>query len=115
MGNFNSARPSPEIRAGVLCFYEGDRFSLQLSLDLRDDDGEPVELLPEDKIKVVIYDMPTVLWEKGYTGVKGNMLELAVDDELGGLLRHGEYKLRIVVHHGETVTTVVDAEVIVWK
>lgn len=115
MGNIKSAWLSPEITAGRLRFYEGDRFTVRLELELEDQDGMPVELTQEDTVEIVIYDMPTVVWEQSYTGLTENAVELAVHDELGKLLSAGEYELRIVVHHGGTVTTVGEATVEVRK
>ena len=115
MGNIKAAWLSPDISAGRLRFYAGDRFAIRLELELRDQDESPVELTPEDAVRIIIYDMPTVVWEKSYTELTENAVELVVDDDLGELLHPGEYEMRVVVEHGETVTTIAATTVEVWR
>lgn len=55
MGNVPAAKVSPRVANGMLCWYAGDVFRLQLELTMRDQDGEEV-ILPEGDIRVVFYD-----------------------------------------------------------
>ena len=53
IGTLPSARMSPRIINGVIKWYEGDTFGLQVDIDLTDENGDAVVIQPEDTVQFV--------------------------------------------------------------
>lgn len=107
MGNLRRARMSPEIVGGQLRFYEGDQFSIEIQMELEDQDGTAVRLAGEDTVELVILDRTRMeVWRRSYTGLTRNAVTVEVDEELTGLLPKGKYSYRMTVTHGGGRTTI---------
>ena len=106
MVRLESAKMSPRIENGILCWYEGDEFSLSIGLELTDADGETVDILSGDKVTVLFED------EKGeevkefeFTPISGNTITLEFMDEVTDLFKEGKYKYDITIVHSGIKTT----------
>lgn len=105
----SSTHPNPKIAGGDITFYRGDVFPLELTLDLEDNFGYAVELAESDTVKIQILDGPSsVILEREYKDIENNKITFHVDDTVTQLLQDGRYRFRVIVEHGETVTTIVD-------
>ena len=56
MSNLPNAEQSPRVVNGVIKWYEGDTFTMDLGLGLTDQDGEAVTLNAADTVKVTFRD-----------------------------------------------------------
>lgn len=113
MSYMRSAHQSPAIKSGDLYFYRGDEFTLSLHLDTVDADGVKIELAPEDKAVLQILEGTTEILSREYTDIENNRIEFSVDSVVNNLLYEGKYRMLLKVHHGGTVTTLMDCEMIV--
>ena len=97
MNNLPRAEISPRIVNGVLKWYEGDTFSLQIDLELEDQDGETITIQPEDTLKVVFKNKSLrTVKEFTFTGIEGNTIHLEFDKECTALFEKGNYTYDII-------------------
>ena len=109
-----SAKQSPRIENGVVKWYEGDTFALQLELDIVDQDGERVILAPEDTVTAVFRnDALSVVKEFTFTDVADNTITLAFDNTCTALFPAGHYTydIRCIGTRRTTVCSGNEAEV----
>lgn len=106
MSRLPNAEPSPRIVGGVVKWYYLDTFEIQLRLDLTDQDGEPVEILPGDIVKVVFFGpRGEVVKEFTSMDVEQNTVTLVFDEETTTLFERGQYTYD-VYYTGENRTTI---------
>lgn len=92
MGNLPAAYQSPRIEYGVLKWYEGDTFEMNIEVELMDQDGVRVDVQPTDTIEVVFYDQRhNVVRSFTFTEVENNIITIAVDDTVTALFGAGKY------------------------
>ena len=116
MAAIPSARLSPRIENGVLHWYQGDRFSLCLVLQLQDQDGETVEIKPaSDQVEVRFFDAQRQLvqaflfgGEEG-EGITDNRLTLSFDSDVTALFPRGDYHYDVIYTGGSRTVTLVAA------
>jgi len=107
MCNIPGSRLSPEIVAGELRFCQGDTFTVTFFLDLRDQDGTPVDLKESDVVTLQIFNRSHEAVETvTYTGIPDSQFSLVVTDALSKKMPAGQYTYRICVHHAGEQTTV---------
>ena len=87
-----AAKQSPRLENGIVKWYEGDTFRLQLVLDIVDQDGECVEIGEEDIVTVSFHndDLASVK-EFCFTGVENNTITLLFDSTCTALFPAGHY------------------------
>ena len=103
------AEPSPRIVNGELHWYQGDTFSIELHLDLRDQDDTPIEIGPDDTVKIIFRD------RKGadmnvfdpFMGIVNNIITLVFDAARTAKFIRGIYQYD-VIYVGQNRTTIVN-------
>lgn len=114
MSNLPGAEYSPRIVNGVIRWYAGDTFSLQLDFTIEDQDGLPVEIQPEDTVSVVFRnEMDKAVKEFEFTDVQNNTVTLIFDDSVTALFREGGYTYDIYYRGAERVTLINNGKVVV--
>ena len=107
MYNVPGARLSPEIVAGVLRFCYGDTFSVYFNLNLRDQDGTPVDIGKNDHVVFEVFDRShQSVTRISLVNVSNNTIRWDVNGVISGRMVPGEYTYRISVEHGGNRTTV---------
>lgn len=103
------AKMSPRIENGVLYWFEGDTFRLNLILTLKDQDGAPVTVKAEETLELTFLNkhrdtVKTVTFPGGEAAT--GKVTLVVDEELSALFPAGRYSydLRLL---GEERTTLI--------
>ena len=109
-----SARPSPRIVNGVLKWYQGDTFQLDIELQLEDQDGEIVNIASSDTVTVVFYDRRVrVVKEFVSTNIEGNTASLLFDEQTTALFPAGEYTYNVYLDGEKRTTLAKDNNVVV--
>lgn len=92
-----SAMISPQNDGGVLKFYEGDTFTMNLHLDLKDQDGEPIHFDNEtDTLKLSFYNKRNTKVKEFDFGGEGEEVTddtciIEFDDTVTAFFPKGEY------------------------
>ena len=87
-----AAKQSPRLENGVVKWYEGDTFRLQLVLDIVDQDGEPVVIGENDTVTVSFQnDALTTVKEFTFTEVENNTVTMEFTSEVTALFPKGRY------------------------
>lgn len=109
------AKMSPRIENGVLCWFEGDTFRLNLILTLKDQDGEAVTVKTDETLELTFLDKRRdtvkILTFSGREAAAGKVT-VVVDGEMSALFPAGRYSydLRLL---GEERTTLIRGGTIV--
>lgn len=105
-----SAYESPRIENGTVRFYRNDTFEVDLTINVTDNNGLPVTLLPDDMIDIIVTSCRgEVLVERHYTGadLTGNVLTIPVDRLTSESIHPGRHKYDIYLTHDGDRTTIV--------
>ena len=116
MSNIPNAKPSPRIECGVLTWYEGDTFSLDLTLELTDADGAPVSVGEDDSVKVLFKNRKNAaVKEFAFSGadVSGDTLRLTFDAAVSALFPAGGYTYDVYFASSERSTVAKGNRVVV--
>lgn len=103
------AKMSPRIENGVLYWFEGDTFQMNLLLTLKDQDGLTLEVKSNEKLELVFLDkhrdVVKTLVFSGQVASSG-AVRVVMDTELSALFPAGRYSydLRLL---GEERTTLI--------
>ena len=77
MSQLPGAKQSPRIENGIIKFYEGDTFSLNVEIELVDQDKLPVNIGADDTVEVVFLDKSeNVVTEMTFSGVSNNTISV---------------------------------------
>lgn len=109
-----AAKQSPRLENGVVKWYEGDTFRLQLVLDIVDQDGEPVVIGENDTVTVSFQnDALTTVKEFTFTEVENNTVTMEFDSTVTALFPAGRYtyNVRCTIEQRTTVCSGNEAEV----
>lgn len=105
MSNLPNAEQSPRIVNGVIRWYEGDTFDIDLVLSLTDQDGEPVSLAAPDQVSVTFRDKSrSVVKEFSFEGVSENTVTLDFDATCTALFPKGQYTYDVCITRGDRTT-----------
>ena len=104
--------PTPYIRDGTIVWSEGDIFTLNFELDLKDTDGETVILDDTSTVTVSVRRLNGET-DKEFTIPGGNSIVLDFDKETTELFTKGQYRYDITVNNDYRVTVVNDQRMIV--
>ena len=108
MGNLPAGRESPRIENGVLYWYAGDTFTLNLELSLEDQDGTKLTVNNEtDDVTVTFYNdrrerVKAFSYGKAEEGeandgaITGNVVSLVFDKNVSALFPKGSYHYDVV-------------------
>lgn len=114
MGNIPNAEPSPRVVNGVLKWYEGDTFDLDLEIKLEDQDGEPITIGASDTVKVVFRDSArNIVKEFSFTGISGNTVTLDFDSTCTALFPKGCYTYDVYYTGADRTTVANDNKAVV--
>lgn len=114
-----NAKRSPRIENGVLYWYEGDTFSINLKINLSDQDEEPIVIDgTTDFVEVEFINDRREIVKSFFFGkdtgndIVDNSIDLVFDDTVTALFTKGRYKYN-VFFNGENRTTIADNNVAV--
>lgn len=103
--NIPNAELSPRIVNGVIRWYYLDTFSVQLSLDLTDQDGEPLVLSNDDTVSIVFRDQSrNTVKEFTFAEIADNTVTMEFDSDCTALFDRGNYTYIVAVTHGDRTT-----------
>lgn len=92
-----SAAPSPCIVGGVLKWYAGDTFQLQVDIALRDQNGEAVCISEGQTVTFVFRDeTQSVVYEMCFADVTDNSVVLEFTETVTALFPKGRYTYDVI-------------------
>lgn len=103
MSNIPNAKQSPRLDNGVLAWYQGDTFSLQIELDMTDQDGVAVEATGD--VEVVFRDDCHNIVKEFTCTPSNNIITLNFNEDVSALFPIGEYTYDMY-YNGEHRTTI---------
>lgn len=116
MGNIPAARISPRIVNGVIYWYEGDTFDLELNLSLTDQNGYEVEIPDSAEILVVFRDeRELIIREVEVSGadIENGAATISFDEDVSALFYKGKYTYDVKYRWDRLQTVASDNEIIV--
>jgi len=114
MATIPHAQPSPRIVNGIIEWYDGDTFSLELELTLTDQSGESISIISTDKINVVFRKPDgTTVKNFEFTNQTSNTITLVFGTTETALFPKGEYLYDVWFTRDNRVTIANDNEVVV--
>ena len=109
-----NARPSPRIVNGVLKWYEGDTFELNVEIQVEDQDGETVNISSTDTVEFVFKDCRReVIKTFSFSKVANNTVTLTFDKVVTVLFPKGEYTCDVHLNGERRITLSKDVPVFV--
>jgi len=114
MARIPNAEPSPRIVNGELHWYQGDTFSIELHLDLKDQDDTPITIAATDTVKVVFTDRSgaEIKVFDPFTNIVDNKITLTFDSAKSAKFVKGQYRYDII-YTGQNRTTIADENKVV--
>lgn len=92
-----SAAPSPRIVGGVLKWYAGDTFELQVDLELKDENGEAVVIESGQSVEFVFRDRTgKTVYAVGFEDIADNRVVVRFDASVSALFPKGRYTYDVV-------------------
>ncbi len=91
-----SGKQSPRVVNGCLYWYAGDTFLLDVTLELRDQDGEPVPLAQSGSVTLEFSDASRApVRQFTFTELTGSTVTLEMDETVTADFPSGDYFLSI--------------------
>ena len=92
-----AAAACPRMSGGVLKWYEGDVFDLQVQIELTDERGEVLPFEAEHTVTFVFRDRcRRVVCELCYTGIENNTVTVRITEPLTALFPAGSYTYDVI-------------------
>lgn len=114
IGKLPSANPSPRIVGGVIKWYEGDTFDLQLLLELLDQDGETVTVAADHRLELVFRNKRReTVHTMEFTEIENNCVTLDFNESVSAKFPKGEYTYDVILEGAERKTLANDAPLLV--
>ena len=105
MSNLPNAEQSPRVVNGVIRWYQGDTFDLDLVLDIVDQDGAPITIAASHTVKVTFRDKSqNLIKEFTFSNISNNTVTLAFDAECTALFPKGQYTYDVCIAHDKRTT-----------
>lgn len=103
------AKPSPRIEHGVIMWYAGDTFDLDIALHLTDQDGEDIIIGDDDRVEVEFRRRSGSLLHRFVCTAEddtlhGNTITLIFDERTAAMFARGEYIYDIYLVGAERTT-----------
>lgn len=109
-----NARPSPRIVNGVLKWYEGDTFELDVELQVTDQDGETVNISDTDTVEFVFKDCRReIIKTFSFAKITDNTVTLVFDKTVSAMFPKGEYTCDVYLVGERRITLAKDDPVVV--
>ena len=109
-----AASASPRITGGVLKWYAGDVFDLQVRLELTDQDGTAIQIAPGDTVTFVFRNAcREPVYEVAFTEIEDNTLVLRFGEQEAALFSPGSYTYDVIYKGAVRRTLASDAPVLV--
>lgn len=119
MSEITRAMTSPSMVNGILHFYEGDTFTINFLVRMKDQDGEEIEIESTDKIEFVYYDKKkqpvytkTIFGSDLETRDGKKYADIEFNSTVTAYFKRGHYTYRVKFTHDDKTTTH-EAELIV--
>ncbi len=107
MSNIITAKQSPRLENNKFVWYEGDTFSISLTLSLIDEEtNENITLDDTSTVIVSIYKSKILVHQFVFNEFDNNQIVMVFDDELSKKMTVGEYNYTIT-HKCLNTTTLV--------
>lgn len=107
MSNIITAKQSPRLQDGKIVWYEGDTFSIALTLSLTDEvTNEDITLDDTSTVIVSIYKSKILVHRFTFNSFENNQIVMVFNDEVSGKFSVGEYNYTIT-HKCLNTTTLV--------
>lgn len=91
-GKLPAAAVSPRVVGGMLKWYAGDTFRLQVQLSLQDQNGNPVEIQEGHKVEFVFRDhRDRQVHRVVFENVEDNCVTLVFDEAVTAMFPAGDY------------------------
>lgn len=111
MSNIPNAKQSPRLEHGVLTWYQGDTFDLQIELELTDQDGMAMDAT--GTVDVVFRDDCHNIIKEFTLTPSNNIITLDFNADVSALFRIGEYRYDVYYNGEERTTIANDNKVVV--
>ena len=107
-----SAAAAPRIDGGVLKWYAGDTFDLQVQLELKDEHGEEIEIAAEHKLVFLFRDLRRrLLYELMFTDITDNTVVVRFTEPVTALIPKGRYTYDVIYYGTSRRTLAHDAPI----
>lgn len=114
MGNIPNARRSPRLVNGIIRWYEGDTFTLKFNINLKDENGDPIDILTQDAYLIEIRNASNEVVYQTAGNLANGSFELYVDNTLTTIFTAGEYRYDIRIYLSERdISTIVKSNTII--
>lgn len=114
MHNIPNAEMSPRVVNGVIRWYVGDTFELQVNLDLKDQDGEEIIIQSGQTVEFRFLDKQLHLVKSFvFDNVENNKVILDFDEDVTALFPKGNYTYDIYYDGAKRTTLADDNKVVV--
>ena len=105
---------SPRISGGVLKWYAGDVFDLQVRLELTDENGEAVQIAPAHRVTFVFRDSRRkALYQVDCMEIEDNLVVLRFTEAVTALFPKGAYTYDVIYKGAVRRTLVSDGPILV--
>ncbi len=92
-----AARPSPRISGGVLKWYAGDVFDLQVYMELTDQNGRNIAIAPEHTVSFVFRDgRRETVHEVTFVSIEDNTVLLRFTEDVTARFPRGRYTYDVI-------------------
>lgn len=109
-----AACPSPRIVGGVLKWYAGDEFDLQIQVDLTDQNGEAIAFAPEHTVDFVFRNhCRETVYRVTFNEIVENTVVLRFTEVVTALFTPGDYTYDVIYKGNGRRTLVHNAPIIV--
>ena len=105
---------SPRIFGGVLKWYAGDVFDLQVRLELTDQEDEMIAVAPEDRVSFVFRDSRRkAFYQVDFVEIEDNTMVLRFTEAVTALFPKGAYTYDVIYKGAVRRTLVSDGPILV--
>ena len=113
MGTIPAAKQSPRIENDILKWYEGDTFTLNIELVLKDDSGSPVTITSTDTVTAIFYnERGDIVKTFTFQNITGNVISIEIDSESTSLFTKGKY-IYDIKFSSSNLTTIANDNVLI--
>lgn len=105
---------SPRISGGVLKWYEGDTFELQVRMELTDETGAEIRIEPAHRVRFVFRNAcRKTVCEMPFQGIEANTVILRFTEDVSALFPKGRYTYDVIYEGAVRRSLASDAPILV--